>query len=374
MAEQKKPKIDLKARLGKKSVAAPTGKAIPPPVGIPKPPVMGAGMHAMDPGPKVDASDPYAAIEARHAPKPAEKAIKVEMSEEVVQAQKKGRARIIAMAAAAAVVGLGLGWAFGSGVERGKGADQALEGAQDLVKEVDAANVIAGQLLQVLEAAGDKLSKSEFPADEVTKLGAINVPFEGANLVGKGIGRFNAQTVTMLIDYAGSAQRANEQKERIQLVLTGARQAVEEVLTQQKNPKIRWSVILANGPHGPWANMQPVPAPFLVHKDAKSKDADGKEKSYDWPAEFKIKDEGKETTFKRYSSGDPLKGDPLVIPVVPQTENLVCPSTTLIRLRTELVEMQKILKGDPTPGVESTGLTQLGDQLIESLKKIGTPG
>jgi hypothetical protein len=52
----------------------------------------------------------------------------------------------------------------------------------------------------------------------------------------------------------------------------------------------------------------------------------------------------------------------------------VCPSTTLIRLRTELVEMQKILKGDPTPGVESTGLTQLGDQLIEALKKIGTPG
>src|SRR3954470_8489998 len=43
MSEQKKPKIDLKARLGKKTVgAAPApGASVPPPVGIPKPPSMG---------------------------------------------------------------------------------------------------------------------------------------------------------------------------------------------------------------------------------------------------------------------------------------------------------------------------------------------
>ena len=64
--EQKKPKIDLKARLGKKSVAAPTGPTIPPPVGIPKPPPMGGQAGAG--GPRVDPSNPYGAIEAQHAP------------------------------------------------------------------------------------------------------------------------------------------------------------------------------------------------------------------------------------------------------------------------------------------------------------------
>ena len=38
MADDKKPKIDLKARLGKKTVAGPSaGGAVPPPMGIPKP-------------------------------------------------------------------------------------------------------------------------------------------------------------------------------------------------------------------------------------------------------------------------------------------------------------------------------------------------
>jgi hypothetical protein len=50
MSEQKKPKIDLKARLGKKTVAAPTGPAIPPPVGIPKPPGMGGYRSQPPPG------------------------------------------------------------------------------------------------------------------------------------------------------------------------------------------------------------------------------------------------------------------------------------------------------------------------------------
>src|SRR5688500_19301758 len=92
MAEEKKPKIDLKARLGKKSVTGPSGGSgsIPPPVGIPKPagipaPPFGGGAKAR-PAAKIDASDPYAAIEAQAAPVRAEPAaIKIEMSDEVRQ-------------------------------------------------------------------------------------------------------------------------------------------------------------------------------------------------------------------------------------------------------------------------------------------------
>src|SRR4029078_10812628 len=98
-----KPKTDLKARLGKKSVAGPTGgPPIPPPVGIPKPPVMGGmgggigGVSRSAPPPaQIDPSNPYAAVEAHHAPARVaeQKAIKVEMSEEVVEGQRKAQRR-----------------------------------------------------------------------------------------------------------------------------------------------------------------------------------------------------------------------------------------------------------------------------------------
>jgi hypothetical protein len=51
---------------------------------------------------------------------------------------------------------------------------------------------------------------------------------------------------------------------------------------------------------------------------------------------------------------------------------MVCPSTTIVRLRQELSEMQTVLKGDATtPGQEKPGFLQLGEQVMEALKKIG---
>lgn len=381
MSEQRKPKIDLKARLGKKSAALPTGApSVPPPVGIPKPPVM-TGMPRSMPAarpsasPRVDASDPYAAIDASYvAPRAAEpKAIKVEMSEEVVQAQKKGRGRVMLLAGIACGVGALLGFAFGSGYQRGVGADVALEGAQELVKEVDEANVQAKQLLEVLEGAAEKLGDNKYPEEEMSKLGGINVPFEGANLVGKGIGRFKPDVVSMLITYSSSAQSANEQKDRIQRILAGSKQGVTELLEEKENPKVRWSVYVIPGPYGPWANMQLVPDPFLVKSDKKEKDKDGKETQYSWPSEFKIKEGDQTHTLKRYTKGEPMGGDPQLIPVVPDSQSGVCPSDTILKLRKELAEMQRILKGDSTPGIEKMGLLQVGDNLQEALKKIGAP-
>src|SRR5688572_27611897 len=94
MAEDKKPKIDLKARLGKKTVSATGGGSIPPPVGIPKPagipaPPFGGGSMRTAPSHAAAAANPYTALPAEAAPMRNEpKAIKIELSEEVVQAQK----------------------------------------------------------------------------------------------------------------------------------------------------------------------------------------------------------------------------------------------------------------------------------------------
>jgi hypothetical protein len=344
---------------------------------------MGGGMGGMGgalrsapsqpPPARIDPSNPYAAVEAREvarAPEP--QAIKVEMSEEVVAQQRKVQKRSFVIAGIISTITFALGFTFGGSTERGKGATAALQGAKELAQEIEKADQVADQLNEVLSKAGERLGKSEYPAEEVSKLGEINIPFDGGNLTDKGIGRFKKDLVTQLITYANTAQKANEQKERIQNLLAGSKAGLTELLTAKTDPKIRWSVVVVGGPGGPWANMQLVPTPFPVKSTAKVKDKDGKEKDYEWPADFQIKAGNESQTLKRYKSGDPTGGDPQFIPVVPQSEASVCPSTTIVRLRQELMEMQQVLKGDNTPGQEKTGLLQLGEQVVEGLKKIGT--
>lgn len=376
MSDQKKPKIDLKARLGKKTVAGPTGgPPIPPPVGIPKPPVMGGiGGSPSQPPPRMSPSNPYAAVEAHHAPPRVveSKAIKVEMSEEVVEGQRKAQRRATMFGVILSILVGGIGFVFGGSHERGKGANAALEGAKDLIKDIDAADKTADQLNDVLAKASERLSKNEYPEEEVSKLGEINIPFDGGHLTDKGLGRFKKDVATMLINYANQAQKVNDSKEKIQNLLSGTKAGIHDILAQKNDPKIHWGVVVSGTPNGPWASMQPLPNSFLVKSDKKVKDKDGKEKDYEWPADITLGSGKDAETLKRYKSGDPASGDPPpFIPVNPGTESMVCPSTTIVRLRQELGEMQTLLKGDATPGQEKTGFLQLGEQVVEQLKKIG---
>jgi hypothetical protein len=378
MSDQRKPKIDLKARLGKKTVTGPTGgPPIPPPVGIPKPPVMGGmgGSPSQPPPARVDPSNPYAAVEAHHAPPrvAAQRAIQVEMSAEVVEGQRKAQRRSTYVGLIASLFVGFIGFTWGGSHERGKGANAALEGAKDLIKDIQEADKTADQLNEVLSKASERLGKNEYPAEEVTKLGEINIPFDGGHLTDKGLGRFKKDVATMLINYANQAQKANDQKEKIQNLLSGTKGGIQDILAQKNDPKIHWGVIVSGTPNGPWASMQQLPTAFLMKSDKKVKDKDGKEKDYEWPADITLGSGKDAETLKRYKSGDPSSGDPPpFIPVNPQTESMVCPSTTIVRLRQELSEMQTVLKGDATtPGQEKPGFLQLGEQVMEALKKIG---
>ena len=375
MAEEKKPRIDLKARLGKKTVSAPTGAAIPPPVGVGRSSAVPAPPFAQKQAPKVDPSNPYSAISADQAPVRAEPtAIKVEMSEEVRAAQKKDRGKIFVLAGVAAVVGGLIGFAFGGRLESAKGAEAAVEGAEQLTDEVDKANVEIETLAETLKSAREKLSGNKYPAEEVSKLGEINIPFSGANLTGKGIGRYKSEIVTMLITFAGGSQEANDQKEKIQTILSGSKKPIEDFLSQQETPKVRWGAYFEPGPHGPWVSMQALPTPFLVQvKEQKKGD-----KPHKWPDEFKINQRGKDYDLKRFTGGDPTRtkpGDnPTIIPVNPSTQNAVCPSDVIVKLQRELRDLEEVLLGDKTPGAEKDGLIDIGRTLHDKLKQIGKPG
>jgi hypothetical protein len=359
-----KPKIDLKSRLGKKTVATKGGPSIPPPVGIPRPALPGGG-----PGIKVDASDPYAAISADSMPakRKEPQAIRVEMSHEVIEAQKKGRALVIALAAITAVVGAGLGYTIGGRVESNKGAQRAVGDAAGLAKEVDAANATANQLAETLNTIQSSLKDNKYPEGEGKKLGALNIDFTGVKLAARNIGRFQPNTVKMLIGYAGGAQEANDEKEKLQNKLSAYKTTVTDQLEQlnKTTTKVRLLAGVDSGPRGPMVWFQPLEKEhwFLIDK----KD----DKAFKWPEKFKVK-EGKDTKERdRYTKGDPSGGK--LIPVDPDTFGQVCPLTIIGQLMSDVNKVEELLKGDKTPGQEKTGLIDTGDALIQELKKIGKP-
>jgi hypothetical protein len=390
-----KPKIDLKARLGKKTVATP-GASVPPPAGIQRPSVPAAGLPRPSApvgpgmsqvprspsavpappfaqpsaGPRVDPTNPYASMPQHSAPVQARpQEIRVDM-DEVRAAQRSGRGKVIALAAITAVVGGVIGFAFGGGSERGKGADAAIEGAKLLAKEVDDSNKSVGELAEVLKSARTKLlNKGTYPQEEITKLGAINLPLRSTSLADKSIGRFKRETLTMLIDYTAAIEEANDQKETLQRILGS--NAVKELVEEQKSPKVRWVGYVSGGPSGPWISLDRVDSPFLVQSTTKVKDKDGKETDYTWPEEIEVKDGKNTSKVKRYSSGDPAGSTPPFIPVNPQSQAGVCPSDVIGSLLSQLLKMDAALRGDSTPGVDKVGLIERGQKLSEALKKIG---
>jgi len=389
-----KPKIDLKARLGKKTLTP--GASVPPPMapqamgsqhpgaalprppqvmqqpmrsqsGVPAPPFTPSGAPKPPPA---DPTSPYASMPRQSAPiqaRPAE--IRVDM-DEVRAAQRSGRGKVMVLALVTAFVGGFVGFAFGGGAERGKGAAAAITGAQDLVKEVEASNKQITELADTIKSAQTKLlGKGTYPQEEVTKLGAINIPFRSTSLADKSIGRFKREILTMLIDYSASVEQMNDQKETLQRFLGS--QTLKDLIAEQSKPKVRWYATVSNGPSGPWVNLDKLDTPFPVASDEKVKDKDGKEKAYAWPEEVEIKD-GKETVkMKRYASGDPGGSTPPFIAVNPQTQSAVCQSDVIGSLLSQLVKMQTVLRGDDTPGVDKMGLIEKGQKLADQLKKIG---
>lgn len=373
MSEDKKPKIDLKARLGKKTVSAPVagpGGSIPPPAGIPKPsgvpaagipapPFQSATTSHRPAAPVVDGSNPYGAMQPVAAPVVAQpQTIRIELGDDVVRANRGGKTKVAVLALITALIGVGVGYTVGGAAERGAGAEAAVIGAKELTKDVEAANVKIAELADVLKSAREKLGKAQFPEEEVTKLGALNIPFDGTNLSGKGIGRFKADVVTMLINFASSAAEANDSKGDLQRVLSVQKKGVQDFLDSQTKPQVRWSVIVSSSPAGPVGSMQLIPTPFPA--------ADK------WPDSFELPaPQGKKTVVKRYTRGEAATEDPTFIPVDPGSQGSVCPADVLVRLRGRLSDLEEVLRGNPTPGEEKTGLLEAGQNLAKKLKDIG---
>ena len=370
-----KPKIDLKARLGKKTVSAPLTSSVPPPVGLQRPLVQQASRPsapAARPGgsvpappfaqasraPRIDPNDPYSSVAASSSPATAQRPREIRVDMEEVRAANRGRrGRVLFLSLVTAAVGGFLGFTFGGGYERGKAGKAAVIGSKELLKEVEDSNAQIQQLSETLKSARQKLlNKGQYPQEEVTKLGAINIPFKPMSMLDKGIGRFKRDTMVMLIDYATAVEAANDQKEALQRLLGSG--SLKALIEEQQKPKVRWIATVEGGPGGPWVTLERLPEANVFLMGEK------------WPEQLEIKGEKDAVTkLKRYTSGDPTGSEPPFIPMSPQSQG---PSDVVGSLISQLLKFDETLRGnkeDPTN--EKTGLLERGQKLADALKRIG---
>jgi hypothetical protein len=385
--EERKPKIDLKARLGKAQGAAapapaapaarPSGSVAPPPaigsvpppaaagfgqapgvpVGVPMPPIMG-GKQQTDPfGAPVAVSPTRAAAPAT---------IKIELDEETVKAARKSGSRAGILGFITLAFGGAVGFAWGSRSESAKGANAALQGAQDLIQDIDKAQGKIKEFSDKVGGAVKDMKDGKYPESFSNDLGGISIPFGADKLAGRNIGRFEAGTVKMLFNYASSVDALNDRKDALKNLFTSQKKAIVDALGQANNPKVSWVVFVQKSPaHGNVASLAAInPAESFGYGDK------------DWPAKFKISTGRELVDSERYSTGDPTTADPtkkiITIPVDPGSVSAAVGTGIVGRITSELAKTDGILSGTGTPGDDDeNGVLKKGEALLTALKRIG---
>lgn len=399
MPEERKPKIDLKARLGRAGgvpapgvpTPAPAGvpmpgvrrASAPPPAagfgsGTPPPPMAGPGIPLAGPGgvpappfaqparrATVDTSDPFASVAASAAPRVhAPAMIKVEIGEEVVALQQKNSRRTMVVSILMCMLGGGLGYAFGGRAADGKGAERAVEGAQEIAGDIEKAQAKIKELNDKIGGAIKDLKDKKFPEQFANDLGGLSIPFGADKLTGRNIGRFDPKVLNSLFKYTGDVTSLNDRKDALRNLFSGQKPAIIDALASAGNPKVSWSVFVQKSPaHGPIAILAAVNAKdAFAYKDK-------------WPDKYNISTGRELVEVDRYNSGDVFSAEKkvLAIPLDPDSVATSFPTDILVKITSELAKTGSVLAGrtGSTPDDEDPGVIANGDQLVIQLRKIG---
>lgn len=282
MAEEKKPKIDLKARLGKGGGATPPpagvgGAGIPAPMPAPAPAPMGGapggGMPSSNPAPgglpvppgipvgpppafrqptpQLDPSNPLAAVVQRQQPsRPAPAGPpppqRIEVDEMAVQEARKGARKqgLIAGLVAALVLGA-IGYIAGGASSEAKARTTSVNHAKSLATDVGAAREKLKTMAEKVEAGRNQLIKEKkFPNDLSKDLGALNVDFDGSKLAGVRFSGFSSETTSGLIEFISLVQQTNDRKNALIGLLAKLQKPITEQLNPQGPNKVNFVVIL----------------------------------------------------------------------------------------------------------------------------------
>ena len=342
MAEERKPKIDLKARLQKTQgiPAAPSGgggsldqppqsvpaPAIPAPmrsapVSIPAPNLPGGGAAAETLGglARGVSTGPFRA-QAEPAPPPPQPQ-RIEMDESTVQAARKGafKTALVAAVGVSLLFG-GLGYVIGGAREKAAGHDQGTKDAHGLAEGVAKAKGTLETLKSKTEAARDALLKEgKFPDALATELGGLNVDFNGGALAGRRFSGFKFETTQELIGFVTAVQDVNDKKDALARALTRLQKPLTERLANAVGGKVTVSHVVVLGEKDPAGNgiafLAPLSAPIVITPP-----------KFDLPKEFNFIDPNskKVASLEKYSGGPLAK--PAAAYVVPKSLDAAFPS------------------------------------------------
>jgi hypothetical protein len=415
MADEKKPKIDLKARLGKTAV----GGATPPPPGavggipmpapsaatpapgqatnnsggyapaaIPAPtptaPKMGGGLPvppgipvgpppAFKPsGLSLDPSNPLASALAQPQAPPRAAAPpqpqRIEVDELTVQEARKGARKQGLLAGVVFGLVLGaVGYIAGGAQETNKSRAASVAHAKSLATDVQKSREQLKTLAEKLEAGRTQLAQRKFPESLPKDLGAINVDFDGTRLAGVRFSGFSSDTSTGLIEYISGVQQTNDRKNALMSLMARLQKPLTEQfknLAENKPPPANFVVLINKDPQkNPYAILAPLQKPLDMTQPQ--------------PAEFLATDP---LTKQNVSAGKFATLDrPGAAIVVPKSVEAACPSETSGQIGQLVGQLTKVIndiRGEaPPPGeqlVQDTkpGLLERADRLVTGLNKV----
>jgi hypothetical protein len=401
MADEKKPKIDLKARLKKDATSAPpptgaadvsSGAVVPPAVassapgmsgpGIPVPPgiPIGGPAHAA-----LDPTNPLAVAAGTAAPKPPVAAQRIEVDETEVReaASKARRTGLVIGLFIALLFGAG-GFAVGDASATSANRALAKNDAADLKKNIDAAKGKLEEIAKALEEGQKQLAakpgERKFPAELANQLGGMKVDFDGSQLAFRHFSGFPKETVSGLTDFITGVQAMEDNKTAVKNIIT--KLASNKAFIEQFNAPAGSGgqaeyVVLFGGPTGKDPKGNHVA--LLARLAAPIPLAPGGGPAGDLPKEYTATNPvtgSGNVSAPAYTKGDLSQVSAMY--VVPKTFDAVCPPETKSaagQLSVKLQDLITQIRGEGKPAgdmVQDTkpGLIERAETLSKSLEKI----
>ncbi len=403
MADDRKPKIDLKSRLQKMggpggatpappttgsvpspAMPPPMGRggpsltpvpppqaSVPPPSGIPKPMMPSTRAPALDP------NNPLAAVvqpfknQAAAAGPAIMHAQRIEVDEvAVMQARSGGFKRGVV---AGIVCGLAfgvLGYFGGSASTQGAARAQGVRDAHDLAVDLGKAKDTLDTLKQKVQDGGKSLiGDRKWPADLPKQLSDSNVDFAGDKLFGRRFSGVPADTTRELFDFITRVQALNDKRMLVISLLNKLQKPVTEELSRPAGQlPIQYVVVLDQNTGGSGAFLAPLATPIAPD------DAKGVPNSLTF-----LNPRGSGNVQLPRLEGDKIPKDGAAVTVVPNTFEKICPSTTrgqiaqLMSAMNSLVDDiagQQAAAGGDVITETKAGLEETASKLADSLSKV----
>ncbi len=399
MPEDKKPKIDLKARLGKAATPPPAAVA---PVAVPSqaapisaPRAPGSVPTPMQSGPapgvpvgppagyqaaaQLDAGSPFAPVapyrpqQAAPAPMAPQQPQRIEVDEMAVQsAAKSARKQGVVIGLVFAVILGAVGYVGGGAAQQGADRTRSHNDAAELKTDVGKARDALKTMADKVEAGANNIKNDhKFPDTLSTELGAINVDFDGSKLAGRRFSGFPAATASDLVEFITAVQAINDRKLLIQGLLNTLKKPItEQFAVPAGQVTIGQVVVVSKDPSGNLAGfLAALQKPIVVTKD-----------NISLPPKLTFTDPagGGNAEAPRYNGGDPSK-DHSALYVVPKTFETACPSAKagqVSQLGAQMGNFIHDIRGDKPAGTEDIvqdskpGLIERADKLMTELEKV----